>query len=215
VVLRKNILPYVRTKICGITSIQDAQAAVDFGADALGFVFYPSSPRYIHPSDAAAIIHTLPPFVTCVGLFVNAEHEMLKKTVSDTGVDLVQFHGDESEYECGLSSKPWIKAIRVGEETDLAAEAKRYNGANSLLLDTMVRGSYGGTGKTFDWSLVPKNIDKPIILAGGLDQENVIGAINVTSPYAVDVSGGVELKKGVKDHAKMEEFIKRVRSIEK
>ncbi len=214
-VLRKNILPYVRTKICGITSIQDAQAAVDFGADALGFVFYPSSPRYIHPSDAAAIIHTLPPFVTCVGLFVNAEHEMLKKTVSDTGVDLVQFHGDESEYECGLSSKPWIKAIRVGEETDLAAEAKRYNGANSLLLDTMVRGSYGGTGKTFDWSLVPKNIDKPIILAGGLDQENVIGAINVTSPYAVDVSGGVELKKGVKDHAKMEEFIKRVRSIEK
>jgi len=208
-------LPYVRTKICGITSIQDAQAAVDFGADALGFVFYPSSPRYIHPSDAAAIIHTLPPFVTCVGLFVNAEHEMLKKTVSDTGVDLVQFHGDESEYECGLSSKPWIKAIRVGEETDLAAEAKRYNGANSLLLDTMVRGSYGGTGKTFDWSLVPKNIDKPIILAGGLDQENVIGAINVTSPYAVDVSGGVELKKGVKDHAKMEEFIKRVRSIEK
>jgi len=205
----------VRTKICGITSIQDAQAAVHFGADALGFVFYPSSPRYIHPSDAAAIIHKLPPFVTCVGLFVNAEHEMLKKTVSDTGVDLVQFHGDESEYECGLSSKPWIKAIRVGEETDLAAEAKRYNGANSLLLDTMVRGSYGGTGKTFDWSLVPKNIDKPIILAGGLDLENVIGAINVTSPYAVDVSGGVELKKGVKDHAKMEEFIKRVRSIEK
>jgi len=208
-------LLYVRTKICGITSIQDAQAAVHFGADALGFVFYPSSPRYIHPSDAAAIIHKLPPFVTCVGLFVNAEHEMLKKTVSDTGVDLVQFHGDESEYECGLSSKPWIKAIRVGEETDLAAEAKRYNGANSLLLDTMVRGSYGGTGKTFDWSLVPKNIDKPIILAGGLDLENVIGAINVTSPYAVDVSGGVELKKGVKDHAKMEEFIKRVRSIEK
>lgn len=205
----------MRTKICGITSIQDAQAAVHFGADALGFVFYPSSPRYIHPSDAAAIIHKLPPFVTCVGLFVNAEHEMLKKTVSDTGVDLVQFHGDESEYECGLSSKPWIKAIRVGEETDLAAEAKRYNGANSLLLDTMVRGSYGGTGKTFDWSLVPKNIDKPIILAGGLDLENVIGAINVTSPYAVDVSGGVELKKGVKDHAKMEEFIKRVRSIEK
>lgn len=214
-VIGKNILAYVRTKICGITSIQDAQAAVDFGADALGFVFYPSSPRYIHPSDAAAIIHKLPPFVTCVGLFVNAEHEMLKKTVSDTGVDLVQFHGDESEYECGLSSKPWIKAIRVGEETDLAAEAKRYNGANSLLLDTMVRGSYGGTGKTFDWSLVPKNIDKPIILAGGLDLENVIGAINVTSPYAVDVSGGVELKKGVKDHAKMEEFIKRVRSIEK
>ncbi len=214
-VIGKNILAYVRTKICGITSIQDAQAAVDFGADALGFVFYPSSPRYIHPSDAAAIIHKLPPFVTCVGLFVNAEHEMLKKTVSDTGVDLVQFHGDESEYECGLSSKPWIKAIRVGEETDLAAEAKRYNAANSLLLDTMVRGSYGGTGKTFDWSLVPKNIDKPIILAGGLDLENVIGAINVTSPYAVDVSGGVELKKGVKDHAKMEEFIKRVRSIEK
>ncbi|MGB0636731.1 MAG: phosphoribosylanthranilate isomerase [Gammaproteobacteria bacterium] len=208
-------MPYVRTKICGITSIQDAQAAVHFGADALGFVFYPSSPRYIHPSDAAAIIHKLPPFVTCVGLFVNAEHEMLKKTVSDTGVDLVQFHGDESEHECGLSSKPWIKAIRVGEETDLAAEAKRYNGANSLLLDTMVRGSYGGTGKTFDWSLVPKNIDKPIILAGGLDLENVIGAINVTLPYAVDVSGGVELKKGVKDHAKMEEFIKRVRSIEK
>lgn len=205
----------MRTKICGITSIQDAQAAVHFGADALGFVFYPSSPRYIHPSDAAAIIHKLPPFVTCVGLFVNAEHEMLKKTVSETGVDLVQFHGDESEYECGLSSKPWIKAIRVGEETDLAAEAKRYNGANSLLLDTMVRGSYGGTGKTFDWSLVPKNIDKPIILAGGLDLENVIGAINVTLPYAVDVSGGVELKKGVKDHAKMEEFIKRVRSIEK
>lgn len=205
----------MRTKICGITSLEDAQAAVYFGADALGFVFYPSSPRYIHPSDAAAIIHKLPPFVTCVGLFVNAEQKMLEKTVRDTGVDLVQFHGDESEDECGLSSKPWIKAIRVGEETDLAAESKRYNRANSLLLDTMVPGSYGGTGKAFDWSLVPKNIDKPIILAGGLDLGNVIAAINATSPYAVDVSGGVELKKGVKDHDKMEEFIKRVRSIEK
>tara|TARA_E500000331_G_C16887939_1_gene553411 strand:- start:164 stop:616 length:453 start_codon:yes stop_codon:yes gene_type:complete len=150
-----------------------------------------------------------------VGLFVNAEQKMLEKTVRDTGVDLVQFHGDESEDECGLSSKPWIKAIRVGEETDLAAESKRYNRANSLLLDTMVPGSYGGTGKAFDWSLVPKNIDKPIILAGGLDLGNVIAAINATSPYAVDVSGGVELKKGVKDHDKMEEFIKRVRSIEK
>lgn len=205
----------MRTKICGITSIEDAQAAVYFGADALGFVFYPASPRYIHPSDAAAIIHKLPPFVTCVGLFVNAEQKMLEKTVRDTGVDLVQFHGDESEDECGLSSKPWIKAIRVGEETDLAAESKRYNRANSLLLDTMVPGSYGGTGRAFDWSLVPKNIDKPIILAGGLDLGNVIAAINATSPYAVDVSGGVELKKGVKDHDKMEEFIKRVRSIEK
>ena len=205
----------MRTKICGITSIEDAQAAVNFGADALGFVFYPPSPRYIHPSDAAAIIHKLPPFVTCVGLFVNAEQKMLEKTVRDTGVDLVQFHGDESEDECGLSSKPWIKAIRVGEETDLAAESKRYNRANSLLLDTMVPGSYGGTGRAFDWSLVPKNIDKPIILAGGLDLGNVIAAINATSPYAVDVSGGVELEKGVKDHDKMEEFIKRVRSIEK
>jgi len=208
-------LPYVRTKICGITSIEDAQAAVQFGADALGFVFYPSSPRYVRPSDAAVIIRKLPPFVTCVGLFVNASRDMLKKTVSDTGVDLVQFHGDESEYSCSLSPKPWIKAIRVGEKTDLAKESKRYNGANSLLLDTKVMGSYGGTGKIFDWSLVPKNIGKPIILAGGLDQENVIAAIKMTSPYAVDVSGGVELKKGVKDRAKMQEFIKRVRSIEK
>jgi phosphoribosylanthranilate isomerase len=205
----------VRIKICGITSIQDAQAAVYFGADALGFIFYPSSPRYIHPSDAAAIIHNLPPFVTCVGLFVNTGYEMLEKTVSDTGIDLVQFHGDESEKLCELSPKPWIKAIRVGEKTDLAAESKRYNAAIALLLDTKVHGSYGGTGQTFDWSLVPKNIDKPIILAGGLHSENVTAAINMTSPYAVDVSGGVESKKGVKDHAKMEEFIKRVHSIEK
>jgi phosphoribosylanthranilate isomerase len=205
----------VRTKICGITSVKDARAAVFLGADALGFVFYPPSPRYIKPAKAASIIHNLPPFVTCVGLFVNVDRTTLEKTVSDTGVDLVQFHGDESEHLCGLSPKPWIKAIRVGDKTDLAEESKRYNGANSLLLDTEVRGSYGGTGKTFDWSLVPKNIDKPIILAGGLDQENVIAAISATSPYAVDVSGGVELKKGVKDHAKMKEFIKRVRSIEK
>jgi len=205
----------VRTKICGITSIVDAQAAVYFGADALGFVFYPPSPRYIQPDDAANIIHRLPPFVSCVGLFVNSDHKTLEKTISDTGIDLVQFHGDESEKLCKLSPKPWIKVIRVGTKTDLESEVNRYDGASSLLLDTDVPGSFGGTGKTFDWSLIPKNIGKPIILAGGLKQGNVVAAVKLVSPYAVDVSGGVESEKGVKDHNKMKEFIKQVRSIEK
>lgn len=205
----------MRTKICGITSIVDAQAAVYFGADALGFVFYPPSPRYIQPDDAANIIHRLPPFVSCVGLFVNSDHKTLEKTISDTGIDLVQFHGDESEKLCKLSPKPWIKVIRVGTKTDLESEVNRYDGASSLLLDTDVPGSFGGTGKTFDWSLIPKNIGKPIILAGGLKQGNVVAAVKLVSPYAVDVSGGVESEKGVKDHNKMKEFIKQVRSIEK
>ncbi len=205
----------MRTKICGITSIVDAQAAVHFGADALGFVFHRPSPRFILPADAADIIRKLPPFVSSVGLFVNSDHETLENTISDTGIDLVQFHGDEPEDLCNLSSKAWIKAIRVSTTLDLEVEINRYNRANSLLLDADVKGVFGGAGQTFDWSLVPKNVGKPIILAGGLNLENVAAAVRMTSPYAVDVSGGVESDKGVKDHNKMKEFIKKVRSIDR
>lgn len=202
----------VRSKICGITRIEDALAAVDAGADAIGLVFYAKSPRAVNVQQARAIIAALPPFVTTVGLFVNASRCELGEILDAVPLDLLQFHGDETPADCEGYHRPWIKALRVKAGDDIAASCKAYAGASGILLDTYVEGVPGGTGEAFDWSLVPKDLGKPIILAGGLSATNVAQAIAQVHPYAVDVSGGVEQSKGIKDHAKIRAFIQAVRS---
>jgi phosphoribosylanthranilate isomerase len=202
----------VRSKICGITRIEDALAAVDAGADAIGLVFYAKSPRAVNVQQARAIIAALPPFVTTVGLFVNASRCELGEILDAVPLDLLQFHGDETPADCEGYHRPWIKALRVKAGDDIAASCKAYTGACGILLDTYVEGVPGGTGEAFDWSLVPRDLSKPIILAGGLSATNVAQAIAQVHPYAVDVSGGVEQSKGIKDHAKIRAFIQAVRS---
>ena len=202
----------VRSKICGITRIEDALAAVEAGADAIGLVFYAKSPRAVNVQQARAIIAALPPFVTTVGLFVNASRCELGEILDAVPLDLLQFHGDETPADCEGYHRPYIKALRVKAGDDIAASCKAYAGASGILLDTYVEGVPGGTGEAFDWSLVPKDLGKPIILAGGLSATNVAQAIAQVHPYAVDVSGGVEQSKGIKDHAKVRAFIQAVRS---
>ncbi|MCE5978754.1 phosphoribosylanthranilate isomerase [Pseudomonas sp. JR33AA] len=201
----------VRSKICGITRIEDALAAAEAGADAIGFVFYAKSPRAVNVRQARAIIAELPPFVTTVGLFVNASRCELNEILEAVPLDLLQFHGDETPQDCEGYHRPWIKALRVRPGDDLEAACRLYAGARGILLDTYVPGVPGGTGEAFDWSLVPARLGKPIILAGGLSADNVGQAIAQVKPYAVDVSGGVEQAKGIKDAAKIEAFIKAVK----
>lgn len=203
----------VRSKICGITRIEDALAAVDAGADAIGFVFYPKSPRAVTIEQAQAIIAQLPPFVSTVGLFVNAERDALKALLDVVPLDLIQFHGDETPELCEGYQRPWIKALRVQAGDDIAASCALYDRACGILLDTYVAGIPGGTGETFDWALIPKQLSKPIILAGGLTSANVSQAIAQVRPYAVDVSGGVEKSKGLKDHDKIRAFMSEVHGV--
>jgi len=201
----------VRSKICGITRIEDALAAAQAGADAIGFVFYAKSPRAVDVRQARAIIAELPPFVTTGGLFVNASRCELNEILEVVPLDLLQFHGDETPQDCEGYQRPWIKALRVRPGDDLEAACKQYAGARGILLDTYVAGVPGGTGEAFDWSLVPAHLSKPIILAGGLSADNVGQAIAQVRPYAVDVSGGVEQAKGIKDAAKIEAFMRAVK----
>ncbi|MFF7065143.1 phosphoribosylanthranilate isomerase [Pseudomonas sp. NPDC008258] len=201
----------VRSKICGITRIEDALAAAEAGADAIGFVFYAKSPRAVDVRQARAIIAELPPFVTTVGLFVNASRCELNEILEVVPLDLLQFHGDETPQDCEGYHRPWIKALRVRPGDDLEAACLLYAGARGILLDTYVAGVPGGTGEAFDWSLVPARLSKPIILAGGLSADNVGQAIAQVRPYAVDVSGGVEQAKGIKDAAKIEAFMRAVK----
>lgn len=201
----------VRSKICGITRIEDALAAAEAGADAIGFVFYAESPRAVDVRQARAIIAELPPFVTTVGLFVNASRCGLNEILEVVPLDLLQFHGDETPQDCEGYHRPWIKALRVRPGDDLEAACQLYAGARGILLDTYVAGVPGGTGEAFDWSLVPARLSKPIILAGGLSADNVGQAIAQVRPYAVDVSGGVEQAKGIKDAAKIEAFMQAVK----
>jgi phosphoribosylanthranilate isomerase len=202
-------------KICGITRLEDALAAVAAGADALGFVFHPASPRYIPPAAAAEIIDRLPPFVASVGLFVDLEPAAVNDAVAVAKVDLVQFHGQESPATCALSPRPWIKAIQVRAGLDFEAIAGQYAGARALLVDTWHPTLAGGTGHRFDWNLIAGARTYPLVLAGGLDAANVAQAIQQVSPYAVDVSGGVESSKGIKDIAKIREFIAEVSQSER
>lgn len=201
----------VRSKICGITRIEDALAAAEAGADAIGLVFYAKSPRAVTAVQAREIVAALPPFVTTVGLFVNASRCELNEILEVVPLDLLQFHGDETPADCEGYHRPWIKALRVRPGDDLEAACKLYRGAQGILLDTFVAGVPGGTGEAFDWSLVPEHLSKPIILAGGLSAANVGEAIARVKPYAVDVSGGVEAAKGIKDHDKIEAFMAAVK----
>lgn len=205
-------MPIVRSKICGITSVADALVAAEAGADAIGLVFYGKSPRAVSIAQAREIIAALPPFVTTVGLFVNASRCEINETLDAVALDVLQFHGDETPADCEGFHRPWYKALRVRAGDDIRAEAARYAGARAVLLDTFVAGVPGGTGEMFDWSLVPADLPRPLILAGGLTPQNVQQAIERVRPFAVDVSGGVELRKGVKDAARVREFVGQVRA---
>ena len=201
----------VRSKICGITRVEDALAAAEAGADAIGLVFYPKSPRAVSVQQARTIIAALPPFVTTVGLFVNASRCELGEILDAVPLDMLQFHGDERPADCEGYHRPYIKALRVKPDDDVVAQIEPYGNASGILLDTFVAGVPGGTGLAFDWSLVPRHLDRPIILAGGLTPENVRSAIEQTQPYAVDVSGGVEARHGIKDADKIRAFIRAVK----
>ena len=198
----------VRVKICGITRVEDALAAAAAGADAIGLVFYAGSPRAVGVEQARAIIAALPPFVTTVGLFVDAARDELAHILASVPLDLLQFHGDESAEQCEGLGRPYIKALRVRAGDDIVARVADYPGAQGILLDAYVEGVPGGTGEAFDWSLIPQGLSKPLILAGGLRPDNVAAAVARVRPYAVDVSGGVEASKGIKDAQKVGAFIR-------
>ena len=199
-----------RVKICGVTRVQDALEAVKQGVDAIGLVFYAPSPRNVSPAKAAEIISKIPAFVTIVGLFVDAESAFIHDILSVVRLDLLQFHGDETPEECRQYSRPYMKAIRVKSDTNLVQYAENYADAKALLLDAFAEGVPGGTGLVFDWSLIPQNLPIPVVLAGGLNAENVGLAVEQVRPYAVDVSGGVEASKGIKDAAKIAAFMRGV-----
>ena len=200
----------VRIKICGITRGCDAWAATEHGADAIGLVFYPHSPRAVNAGQALEILAGLPPFLTRVGLFVDMGEDEIRAVLKHVALDVLQFHGDEPPEYCRRFGKPYVKAIRVREGVDLHALCRIYADASALLLDSFVTGLPGGTGRTFDWAAVPEQLEKPIILAGGLSPDNVASAIAAARPYAVDVSGGVERAKGIKDEKKLQRFMRTV-----
>lgn len=202
-----------RVKICGITRVEDALKAVELGADAIGLVFYGPSPRNVSIQQAKEIARQIPAFVSVVGLFVNAEAHFIQEVISHVQLDLLQFHGDETPEECAEYRLPFIKAIRVKTDTNLVQYAHEFATAKALLLDAYTEGVAGGTGHVFDWNLIPDNLTKPVILAGGLNTENVAQAIQQVCPYAVDISGGVESAKGIKDAAKIAAFMQQVNSV--
>lgn len=199
-----------RVKICGITRLEDALAAAAAGADAIGLVFVDASPRRVDPARAQAIITGLPPFIKVVGLFVDAPAERVRAVLGAVALDLIQFHGRETAEFCRAFGRPYLKAVRMSAEVDLRAEAGRYADAAGLLLDSFHPQLAGGTGETFDWVRVPRDLDRPLILAGGLTPENVGAAVAAVRPYAVDVSSGVESAKGIKDAARMTAFVRAV-----
>ncbi|MBL8395233.1 MAG: phosphoribosylanthranilate isomerase [Candidatus Accumulibacter sp.] len=200
-----------RIKICGLTRIEDLQQAVQAGADALGLVFYPPSPRYVDVPTATRLARAVPPFISIVGLFVNADPQTVRATLAAVPLHVLQLHGDEDETYCCQFDRPYIKAARVRPGMDLIQYAAAFPSAQAILLDAFVDG-YGGGGKVFDWSLVPASLGKPLILSGGLDADNVGEAVRRLRPDAVDVSSGVEAGRGIKDGAKIRAFVTAVRS---
>ncbi|MYM38298.1 phosphoribosylanthranilate isomerase [Duganella qianjiadongensis] len=211
-----------RIKICGLTRVEDVQAAVAAGADAIGFVFYPKSPRYVTPEQAAALIACVPPFVTCTGLFVNASPAEVAATVAIAPIALIQLHGDETVAEsaaiAAAAARPYVRVFRVKPDTapaDLLEYEQQCRAAGpwftSLLLDTYVD-AYGGAGKGFDWSLIPKELAPRVVLSGGLSVHNATDAVREVRPYAVDISSGVEASKGIKDGRKIAAFVAAVRA---
>ena len=200
-------------KICGLTSVENALEVAESGVSAVGLVFYPESPRNVSLDIAKNIVESLPPFVSAVGLFVNPSPEEVSRTLESVDLHVLQFHGEENADFCSKFRKPYLKAINVSAEVDLVEYAKAYEGASGLLLDTFSEKVRGGTGETFDWDLVPTELDVPIVLAGGLRSDNVATAIDRVRPWAVDVSSGVEgTQKGVKDPALVRDFIDEVKN---
>ena len=199
-----------RVKICGITRPEDAQAAADAGADAIGLVFYPGSARAVTIPQARAICHMLPPFVTVVGLLVNPEADTVRSYIEALPLDLLQFHGDESPGFCNSFGHPWIKAVRVRGQGMVTQAERDYEGASGILADAYDPEQYGGTGRTFNWDWLPDEPAKPLILAGGLNPGNVRDAVRRVRPWAVDVSGGVEDAPGIKNAALIQNFIREV-----
>jgi len=203
-----------RVKICGLTRPDDVAAAVSEGADSLGFVFYEPSPRYVGPEEAASLVRGVPAFVGVTGLFVNPDRAWVDQVIETVPLDLLQFHGDESAEFCASFGKRWIKAIRVREAGDIERAFDQFRGASGLLVDAWDPDRYGGTGKRFNWSLIPQARPMPLILAGGLGSDNVASAIEQVRPWAVDVSGGVERSKGIKDRTKISDFINEVHRVD-
>jgi phosphoribosylanthranilate isomerase len=197
-------------KICGLTRVEYALEAARLGAHALGFVFYQRSPRHITPAQAAAIMCELPPFVTSVGLFVNADAGEVARVLDETTLDLLQFHGEESPQYCRQFRRPYIKALRVRAGVDLLQYALQFEDARGLLLDAFVEGKHGGSGASFDWDLIPSGLPLPVVLSGGLNAGNVAAAVRRVRPCAVDVSSGVESAPGLKDAKKMAAFFQGV-----
>ena len=201
-----------RIKICGLTRAEDMQVAIEAGADALGLVFYPPSPRFIDPEQAVRLAGMAPPFVSVVGLFVNAEARQVSELLAAMPIHLLQFHGDEDEAYCRQFGRPYIKAARMRPGLDLLQYAASFPSAQAILVDAFVEG-YGGGGKSFDWNLIPNSMSKPLVLSGGLVADNVGEAIRRVRPAAVDVSSGVEAAKGIKDADKIRSFIAAARAV--
>jgi phosphoribosylanthranilate isomerase len=207
--MRANIATAI--KICGITRVEDGLAAAHAGAHAIGLIFYRGSPRVVSHELARSVVEALPAFVMPVALFVNASHAEIERVIAAVKPQLLQFHGDESPAFCVSFGMPYIKAVKVRPGMDLLQYARHYPSAKGLLLDAFVEGSHGGTGSRFDWSLIPGELPLPLILAGGLHQDNVADAIRLVRPWAVDVSSGVEAATGIKDAAKIAAFIRGAR----
>jgi len=204
-----------RAKICGITRVEDVQAVADAGCDAIGFVFYPPSPRSVNQAQAEALVKAVPAYIQVVGLFVNSTAYEIQDILKTVPLDILQFHGDESPEQCQAIAQQvgrrWYKAIQVKPDLDVVAEIQHYQaaGASAVLLDAWHPDLKGGTGHSFDWSTFPQ-LDIPLILAGGLNPDNIEEAIHTTQAYAVDVSGGVESAKGIKDQQLIERFMQGV-----
>jgi phosphoribosylanthranilate isomerase len=203
-----------RVKICGITRAQDATALVQSGADALGLVFFPKSPRHVTLQQARKIATGIAPFVTVTGLFVNASADSVKEVLASVPLGLLQFHGEETNDQCNCFGLPFIKSIPMKSGTDLLSLMSAYPDAAGFLLDAWQPETRGGGGIVFDWEQIPEGIHTPIVLAGGLTPANVATAIRTVKPYAVDVSTGVERDKGIKSREKIEAFMREVRNSE-
>jgi len=215
-----RLAPRTRIKLCGLSTPEAVAHAIDLGADAIGLVFYPPSPRAVSIERAADLTREIPPFVSVVGLFVNATPQEIEAVTRRVPLTMLQFHGDETPEQCAdlaaVAGLPWLRALRVAADTrrdDLIESANSYSSATGLLFDTHVEG-YGGGGKVFDWSLIPAELGRRAVLSGGLNAQNVGDAIRRVRPFAVDVSSGIEVPgaRGVKDHARMAEFVRAVRA---
>ncbi|QMT60011.1 phosphoribosylanthranilate isomerase [Legionella sp. PC997] len=203
-------LARIRVKMCGMTRSQDVAHAINLGVDAIGLIFYPKSARHISIDKAKALLKDVPAFIDSVAVLVNPERDFVHQIVEELPIQLLQFHGDESSEFCAQFNKPFIKAIQCNSEAYIHQAAQDFAMAKALLLDTPSKNARGGTGCTFDWNIIPQRVEKPYILAGGLDEFNVLEAIKSCQPYAVDLCSGIEVSPGIKDHNKMSRFMQKL-----